>query len=478
MNSLTQYRLVDENTDLKIASDYDPLLKETFEEYIQITEKTNPGKRRSFNNIPNQETTDIHVSGLVLNWSKDLSRSKLQAVTERGNIESLYLYADTIVINSHLRFPQTNVAIYARRLIIGEGAKIETTPTPFANPYAQGDGSPRNRTPDSKTNSGVSEQEDPDLWWVPFDDPYARDNPVPPDERPKYPTYRGADGEDAGDINLFVKTARYPKGEICFILNGSDGQHGEKGGLKDRVTSSDIPVSWEKVFDAVLDFAPVRGIQNAETNWAWAPGMKKELQNGDVYYARVGITHPDRIGEKSKIVTFGDGKIESQDNGLDAYASGDGGNGGKGGMLRVINPSLLPQYQNKGGNPGNSEKIDGAPKGKDSTKLRKIYSVCSYRVSNAEMIAGIVFGAKELKSRDGYAAKGKDGVRGKDGGLELLAGQAAQWLHPYLLKTVVQYAKDAWLAGDRRPGKWLLTKYREAFRAYDNQQAGEGGAAI
>ena len=36
-----------------------------------------------------------------------------------------------------------------------------------------------------------------------------------------------------------------------------------------------------------------------------------------------------------------------------------------------------------------------------------------------------------------------------------------------MLKIVVQYAKDAWLAGDRRPAKWLLTKYQATFREYE-----------
>ena len=88
---LPQYKLVDENVELQILADYDPLLKDRFEEYIQITEKTNPGKRSSFNDIPDQETRDIHVSGLVLKWSDDLSQSKLMSVTKRGNIENLYL---------------------------------------------------------------------------------------------------------------------------------------------------------------------------------------------------------------------------------------------------------------------------------------------------------------------------------------------------------------------------------------------------
>ena len=136
---------------------YDPLLKNPFEEYIRITERANHGKRPSFNNIPDQATKDIHISGLVLNWSDDLSHSKLRAVLERGNIENLYLYADTVVVGTHLRFPQTNVTIYARRLIIGDTGKIDTTPTPFGQAYAQGEGSPKGRVPNSKTNSGASD---------------------------------------------------------------------------------------------------------------------------------------------------------------------------------------------------------------------------------------------------------------------------------------------------------------------------------
>jgi hypothetical protein len=472
MNSLPPYKLVDENTDLKIPADYDPLLNGTFEEYIQITEKINPGKRRSFNTIPNQETRDIQVSGLVLNWSKDLSRSKLQALLERVNIENLSLYADTIVINTHLRFPQTNVTIYARRLIIGEGGRIETTPSAFINPYPSGEGLPKDRSPNSRTNSGITHNEDPSRDWVPWNDPFVRFNPVPVEQRPIYPTYRGADGDNAGDINLFVKTAQYPKGEICFLLNGANGQNGEKGGLKERISSAEVPVTWEKVLTAVKDFAPIGGPLNDESRWAFAPGMKAELEAGSVYYTNVLINHPDKF-EKKKTAIFGDGKIENQDNGLDAYASGDGGDGGAGGTLRIIHPALCPQYENKGGNPGISEKTAGSAKAKESKKLRKRYNVCSRRVSNAEMIAEMNYGALELESRDGYSAKGQDGLRGKDGELEMLAAQAAQWLHPYLLKTVMQYAKDTWLTGDRRPGKWLLTKYQAAFREYGTKQAND-----
>jgi hypothetical protein len=48
MKTSTQSKLVDENTDLNIPSGYDPLLRNKFEEYIHITERTNPGHQAGF----------------------------------------------------------------------------------------------------------------------------------------------------------------------------------------------------------------------------------------------------------------------------------------------------------------------------------------------------------------------------------------------------------------------------------------------
>lgn len=79
MTTPDQYKLVDENTDLIIDGNYDPLISDAFEDYIHITEKTRPGKRRSFNNVPDKETRDATVTGLVLYWGKDIKKSKLRA---------------------------------------------------------------------------------------------------------------------------------------------------------------------------------------------------------------------------------------------------------------------------------------------------------------------------------------------------------------------------------------------------------------
>ena len=430
-----QYSLIDENTDLAIPAGYDPLLKNTFDEYIHITEKENPGRRRSFNNVPNQATRDVHVSGLVLHWSKDLSRSKLRAVAERESVERLYMYADTVIIDAHLRLPQTHVTIYARRLIVGQDGAIDTTPNPFANPYAD-DSRPKERTP-------------------------------------KYTTNHGAGGNSAGDITLLVQTLQCPEGKTCFVMNGSDGQHGEKGGLKERVTSNDVPVSWEKVFSNVIS-----GI--AQEHWfTWPDNVKHELQTGLIYYAYVHINEYKLVKYVDRFVSFGDRDAVNADNGLDAYASGDGGNGGNGGTLRLIDPSVPAAcVSQRGGQPGRSDRIEGTKKASNATDKKHVsFAVVGTHPATTGLPGdrrkeypnkdrGFKEYTKILPAKDGDTAKGSDGLPGKDGGIEWLAGQGGAWLHPYVLETVVQYAKDMWLKGDRRPGRWLLQWYQTAFQAH------------
>jgi hypothetical protein len=438
MTPPVQYTLIDENTDLTIAPGYDPLLKDSFEEYIHITEKVNPGKRRSFNNVPNQETRDVHVSGLVLHWKKELSKSKLRAVAGRESIEHLFMYADTIVVDAHLKFPQTAVTIYARRLILGPEGKIDTTPKAFGEKYAHDDTPAKSRTP-------------------------------------KYRTIGGADGDAAGSITLLVKTLTCPDKKECFILDGSDGQHGERGGLKDRVTSDKVPVTWDEVLYQVKQFDDI--VRNSEDWWTWPATVKTELQTGLIYYAYVHIIRFQMLTtEWHKYVSFGNQDAENADAGLDAYRSGDGGNGGDGGTLRVTDPNVAAaSVSQRGGASGKSDRIEGTPRKANGTDKKHVSFAAVGTDSGTRLNSyansqrGVKEYTKSLPAKDGDAAKGADGKPGKDGGIEWLAGHRGDWLHPYVLETVVQYARDAWLAGDRQPGKWLLQHYQTAFRERDAQ---------
>lgn len=82
----TYNNLVDENTNLDIGSDYDPLMKNTFERYIHITEKANLGCR-FFHNIADKETQDIHV------WRMANTTFSLQEVRKQigGLLKTLLL---------------------------------------------------------------------------------------------------------------------------------------------------------------------------------------------------------------------------------------------------------------------------------------------------------------------------------------------------------------------------------------------------
>ena len=153
MSNVISYKLTDEIADVGIPAGYDPIQEKSFEEYIHISEKANFSKKDLFNNMPNKQTKDLYISGLFLNWgfsmpkklktlfttcSIDFNGRSVDKLTGRDNIENLYMYADTVRIDSYLHMPQTNVFIYARRLIIGENGILDSSPLGFSNPNAQG----------------------------------------------------------------------------------------------------------------------------------------------------------------------------------------------------------------------------------------------------------------------------------------------------------------------------------------------------
>ena len=91
------------------------------------------------------------------------------------DLKALEMSADQVIIRSPLRFPRTAVTIYARELIFEKEGAIDTTPSAFLKPA---------RTPGDRTK-----------------DDYL----IGPDSKPLYATANGTDGEQAGDINLYVK---------------------------------------------------------------------------------------------------------------------------------------------------------------------------------------------------------------------------------------------------------------------------------
>ena len=430
INEVQQYSLIDENVDLTIEANYDPLLKNSFDEYIHITEKMNFGVKKTFNNQISKRTNDIHISGLVLNWRRDLKNSKLRAVLKRDNIENIHLYADTIIIQRHLKFPQSNVVIHARRLIIEEGGAIDISPNPFAEPYP-----------------------------IPDETKQIKSNPK--NRTPRYSTFPGADGDSAGKIHLYIQNLKVPKGKACFILSGSDGQKGERGGLKERVKDKKVPVTWHSVLNEIVEFDPMRG---DESDWWWPDTMKVELVQNKVYATNLRISNGVwTLGnvDTNKYVSLGNESAINQDNGLDAYASGTGGNGGNGGLFSSTVKVEEVNIEHNGGGCGVSEEINGSSK-TGGVKLCVDYTVEHvFFLGSASITKRKV--TKEIPVRNGYSAKGNDGLKGNSGHSKYDIENHNQWLHGFLLEHVMEYAKNTFLNGDRKPSAWLLAYYQKAF---------------
>ncbi len=50
-----------------------------------------------------------------------------------SDLASIEIYADRVIVSSELRFPGTDVTIYARVLEFGPGGKVDTTPVQFSS---------------------------------------------------------------------------------------------------------------------------------------------------------------------------------------------------------------------------------------------------------------------------------------------------------------------------------------------------------
>ncbi|WP_448701016.1 hypothetical protein ACFGVR_02915 [Mucilaginibacter sp. AW1-3] len=420
--------IIDE-ADQEIVPGYDLLQDTSFnmEDTIEITEKKLPGQKVSFNNIADKETKEVTVTGLVLNFSQDTTESKLHAILGRTDIEHLYLYADTIIIDDKLSFPQANITISCRHLIIDEQGTLSTTPEQNAQPYAVGNGGDNRKA--------------------------------------------GAAGEAAGNITLLCHTIENKRAtnDAVFLLNGAKGQNGEMGALKKLSPKNDYPLAWSDIEKAAMSFDVIKG---TTANWYW-PDIDQNKKD-KIYYAKIeSINYVYSMPFKKH--SCGDDKLANQDSGADAIASGAGGNGGAGGkigFLKFNSTGKKVSWETKGGEEGKSIKIEGGKKAKDST-----YYHISIRIYHTgleyEAVRLLDFKKeflpkssidKELRPVDGKDAKGPDGQKGADGGQETLPETKYSWLQPILLETMLGYAKANFRNGERRKAKWILDHYNNAIK--------------
>lgn len=89
------------------------------------------GSREYFNHTE-RETNSISIAGKTLVFDKQIA-NKLKTFCDnpRNDVKELNFYAEKVIIRCALRFPQTNVTIYARTLVFEDGsekASINTQP--------------------------------------------------------------------------------------------------------------------------------------------------------------------------------------------------------------------------------------------------------------------------------------------------------------------------------------------------------------
>jgi len=417
--------IIDESMGEPILADYNLLLDTSInmEDYIEIKEKKLPGVKPSFNNIENAVTKEVCVTGILLHFSQDVADSKLSSILRRTDIEHLYLYADTIIINDKLSFPQAQVTITCRYLIMDEQGTLSTAPEPHAIQYAQGKGGDKRKA--------------------------------------------GAPGEPAGDVNLIcdVLDKRRPADVNIFFMNGANGQNGEMGDLKEPAKRGKA-LSWTNIEKAVLDHDLIKGTTG---NWKWGDFDKNKKDK--IYHATIktfNYSHPiPHIEQK-----LGDDSSVNQDNGKDAIASGPGGNGGRAGNLNLLVYNEPGEkkfgWESKGGEGGKSVKVAPGKKATNSTYYHLELSAYHLDAKYA-FINGLDFKnenqpfckvTKDIIAVDGKEAPANpDGERGDEGNMTGLDSDKYDWVCPVLLETMLGFAKTNYREGRRQRAKWILDHY-------------------
>lgn len=153
-----------------------------FTDYILITETS---KKKFINNLE-RTAYSYSVSGKEVVFDRYL-KNKVNGLIGRVDIDSLNIYAERLVIRSALRFPQTNITIYAKELVFEDNdtvmTSINTTPMPIDSLVT-----------DTVTNA------------------------------------KGINGGNAGNISIFVKTFKANMAKR-LIMNGARGQCTNRKGL-------------------------------------------------------------------------------------------------------------------------------------------------------------------------------------------------------------------------------------------------------
>jgi hypothetical protein len=453
-----------------------------------------------FNGRKNSVLREAEIAGPTLIWGSDPILQNYYGLSA-ADMKSLTIYADRMVVDAPLRFPGTNVTIYARQLEFSGAGCIDTTPLDFA---ARAESEYFIKDPEDLTNDRLPA------------DKYGK---------PTYAAANGAGGQKGGDITVYAQKVLDEPGNRTarrFISRGGNGQGGEAGRLKNYVPNDGSRHTTYQKSNAVTaqalgEFFQEKNVfRDRQDYWRW-PGKAGEnerssevdwtskinvqdaahrnvLQTGNcvavALYAYCDEQFPkvpwkERGFLPSRDYTNGPpSKWNEFDaanpgpfpcDGRDAFQGGwpgDGGNGGK--IVLHIESGSVPQAQcdvSPGEPGGATAEVAGAdPPGPVPAYEMEIKIVrSSFKESSRKTSAAL----RDVTGKSGQKAKGRQIYVGpkpstdndlrpteaKAGSFECTPLNDFSWAQPPAVGAVLRYAQTAYRNGFRDKAGEALTPY-------------------
>ena len=368
-------------------------------------------------------TVDVYGKTIVFQAENELFK-RLQ--DRNRNIESLNVYADSLVINSELRLPQTDVTIHARVLRFGEKGRIITTPLDTVLSI------------DTTSADILAEN-----------------------------------GLDAGDITLNIDSfyADPDTSKKRFILTGGRGQPAAFRG-EDGLTFEPGTIDFEQ-----LNFPDEYCESGWEDGWPWESCWPRDEEpywrDRVIYYEEEDCIYWDDGGSGGSwcewtVLYHGDiGEVTERLRplppgpvGEDATAAGKPGEGGAGGNVKS-KLAVVADYVENGGGQG------GAPGHTRSGYWDPQYYYYIRQTVKSDPLAAVTAVIDSINVVPGgdkppTLPENQFGLRGRF----IPFAETFSWLHPLSLRMTLAYAKDTYRFGHLDEAAFLLRTYVTALDEY------------